>query len=191
MSAPDVIPTLIETERLLIRAVDPQYAVQMHEAVAESIDELRPWMPWAQTLSTLQEQQARMTDAAEIYARGEELQMLLFRRGDNALVGSSGLPRLDWEVPRFEIGYWRRTRFGGQGYVTEAVRAIADFAFRELGALRVEIWASSDNHASQRVAERAGFRREAVLAQHRRDPSGTVADSVVFARTLADNAASC
>lgn len=182
MPAPDVIPTLIETERLLIRAVDPQYAAVVHEAVVESIDELRPWMPWAQSVGTLQQQRERMTEAAENYARGEDMQMLLFRRADETFVGSSGLHRINWDVPRMEIGYWRRTGCGGQGYVTEAVRGITQFAFGELRAVRLEIWTSSRNKASQRVAERSGFVREAVLRQDRRDPTGELADSVVFGR---------
>lgn len=183
MPAPDVIPTLIETERLLIRAIDPRYAAALHEAVTETFEELHRWMPWAQSLGTLEQQHARMTEAAAQYARGEDLGMLLFRRTDDVLLGASGLHRINWHVPRMEIGYWRRAGCGGQGYVTEAVRGIAEFAFAELAAQRVEIWVSSRNLPSQRVAERAGFQREAELRQDRRDPTGELANSIIYGRT--------
>ena len=73
------------------------------------------------------------------------------------MVGSSGLQGIDWEVPKFEIGYWCRTSFTGRGYITEAVRGITAFAFEALGARRVEIRCDSRNHPSVRVAQRAGF----------------------------------
>ena len=45
---------------------------------------------------------------------------------------------MDWTVPRFEIGYWVRKSFAGQGYVTEAVRH-RRLAVRELRAKRVQL----------------------------------------------------
>ena len=89
--------------------------------------------------------------------------LLLFLKGTGTLVGSSGLHRIDWEVPKFEIGYWCRTGFTGRGYVTEAVRGISAFAFDVLGARRVEIRCDSRNLPSARGAERAGFRLEGEL----------------------------
>jgi ribosomal-protein-serine acetyltransferase len=63
--------------------------------------------------------------------------LLLLLRGTRTFVGNSGLHRIHWEGPKFEIGYWCRTRFTGQGYVTEAVRGISAFAFDTLGARRL------------------------------------------------------
>ena len=71
------------------------------------------------------------------FAGREDLMLLLLLRGTRTFVGNSGLHRIDWEVPKFEIGYWCRTRFTGQGYVTEAVRGISAFAFDTLGARRL------------------------------------------------------
>lgn len=100
--------------------------------------------------------------------------MHLFLKGTDTLVGSSGLHRIDWPVPRFEIGYWCRTSFSGQGYVTEAVRGIADFAFDHLDARRVEIRCNPQNHRSAHVAEYAGFRLEGELRAFERSPNGGV-----------------
>ena len=89
--------------------------------------------------------------------------LLLFLKGTGTLVGGSGLHRIDWAVPKFEIGYWSRTRFAGQGYITEAVRGITVFALDHLGASRIEIRCDSLNRGSARVAERCGFRLEGEL----------------------------
>lgn len=107
--------------------------------------------------------------------------LLLLLKGTGTLVGSSGLHRIDWEVPKFEIGYWCRTSFTGQGYATEAVRGISAFALETLGARRVEIRCDSRNLPSARVAERAGFRLEGELRNNELDTGGTLRNTLVYA----------
>lgn len=109
--------------------------------------------------------------------------LLLFAKDTGELIGSSGLHRIDWSVPRFEIGYWVSTRHAGRGYATEAARAIGDFAFKTLKAARVEIVCDHRNARSRHVAERAGFPLEAILKFHRRDVRGRLGDTCIFAQT--------
>jgi RimJ/RimL family protein N-acetyltransferase len=101
-------------------------------------------------------------------------------KGTGTLVGSSGLHRIDWEVSKFEIGYWCRTRFSGQGYATETVRGIAAFAFDALGVKRVEIRCDPLNRPSARVAERAGFHLEGELRNDALGTDGTLRNTLVF-----------
>ncbi len=90
-------------------------------------------MPWAQTLPTLEESEANIRKAVAEFMIRTDLRLLLFLRGTGTLVGSSGLHRLNWEVPCFEIGYWMRTPYCGRGLMTEAVRGITEFARDQLG----------------------------------------------------------
>jgi RimJ/RimL family protein N-acetyltransferase len=113
--------------------------------------------------------------------------LLLFLKGTGTIVGGSGLHRIDWQVPSFDIGYWCRARFQRQGYVTEAAGAIADFAVRELGARRVTIKCDAENVRSAAIPRRLGFAHEATLRRHRRHHlSGELRDTLVFARVLDD-----
>jgi RimJ/RimL family protein N-acetyltransferase len=153
----------------------------MHAAVGESLAELRPWMPWASEPQSLDAAEQNIIQAYADFLLRRDLRLLLYLRSDPAtMVGGSGLHRIDWEVPRFEIGYWIRTRFSGQGYMTEAVRAIAAFAFRELGAERLEIWCDVRNERSAAVARRVGFRHEATLRHNRRDHHGELTSAHGF-----------
>jgi RimJ/RimL family protein N-acetyltransferase len=93
----------------------------------------------------------------------EDFPLFLFLKGTGTLVGASGLHPRNWDVPRFEIGYWCRKRFEGQGYISEAVRAITTLGFETFGARRIEIRCDSRNIRSRRVAERAGYRLEGEL----------------------------
>ena len=180
------VPERIETPRLVLRAPRPGDGAALNAAVCASIDALRPWMPWAGAAPTPAQSEAWCRTMAARFALREELTLLIFERladgGAGALAGCSGLHHIDWTVPRFEIGYWRRTDRGGRGYVTEAVLALDRLAFERLGARRVEIRTDSRNERSARVALRAGFRLEGVLRNASLGADGTPRDTSVYAR---------
>ena len=115
-----------------------------------------------------------------------DLMLLLFLKETGTLVGSSGLHRMDWTVPKFEIGYWCRSRFTGKGYMTEAVRGISAFAFEALDARRVEIRCDSQNHRSVKVAKRASFTFEGKLRNDTRTPDGSMRDTLIFSSVSED-----
>lgn len=91
---------------------------------------------------------------------------------DQLLLGSISLMRLDWEHARGEVGYWLAGQARGQGHATRAVRLICAWGFHALRLERVELLAATENAASQRVAQRAGFIREAVLRSYMRGRDG-------------------
>ncbi len=180
-------PDSFETERLLIRAPRPEDAPEVHAAIVESSAELRAWMPWAEREQDLDAVREDQINAHARFILREDLRLHLhLRDAPERLIGSSGLHRIDWSVPRFEIGYWLRTGFAGRGFATEAVRGIAAFAFRELGAERIEIWCDARNERSAAVARRAGFRQEATLRHNRRDTAGNLRDSLGFGMIRAE-----
>jgi RimJ/RimL family protein N-acetyltransferase len=86
--------------------------------------------------------------------------------GTGGLLGSVSLIRIEWPQQRAEVGYWLARAGRGAGHATRAVRMISAFGFDALALERVDLLAATGNAASQRVAERAGFTREAVLRSH-------------------------
>jgi RimJ/RimL family protein N-acetyltransferase len=84
------------------------------------------------------------------------------------LLGSISLLRFAWTHARGEVGYWLASWARGQGHATRAVRLICAWGFRSLRLERIDLMASTANPASQHVAERAGFTREAVLRSYMR-----------------------
>ena len=84
-----------------------------------------------------------------------EIVFLIATRGGN-VIGGCGIARFGEEPP--EIGYWLGVPFWGQGYATEAVRAVIDHAFGDLGYDAVVAGgARVSNPASRRVLEKCGF----------------------------------
>ena len=184
------LPPLLASERLLLRAPQAGDGEALNEAVVQSFDELRLWMPWAQKIPTHEESELVCRQAAARFVQRTDLPLFIFERLSDGtfgrLLGGTGLHRMDWSVPRFEVGYWRRSGEHGRGLITEAVRTLTRFAFDALQARRVEIRMSSTNTKSRAVAERAGFALEGVLRQDSLDVNGQPRDTIVFSRVRGD-----
>ena len=127
-------PESFETERLLIRSPLPGDGPEVYRAIRESIGELTPWMAWPQQHKTVDDSEASARRARVAFLARSEIRLHLYLKGTDDLVGIAGLQAIDWDVPKFEIGYWCRTSFTGNGFITEAVRAITSLAFEALGA---------------------------------------------------------
>ncbi len=177
------IPDSFDSARLTLRSPRPGDGAEVNAAVRDSIAELRPWMQWAQQMSSIEDNEIYAREAHIRFLKREDLPLLLFLKGTNTLVGSSGLHRINWAVPKMEIGYWVRTPYAGQGYITEAVAAITEWSFITLNANRVEIRCDARNARSAAVARRSGFRLEGTLRCEDRCPmTNELRDTLIFAR---------
>ncbi len=179
------LPTSIETPRLLLRPPRAGDGPAVHEALAESLVELRRFLaslPWVAADPTPESAEAFCRNGEANFLARRDLPFLVFEKSSGALVASTGLHRTVWQTPKTEIGYWCRTPASGRGYVTEATRALADYAFRHIGAVRVELITDEDNAASRKVAERCGFALEGVLRAERRAPDGSLRNTCIYAR---------
>jgi RimJ/RimL family protein N-acetyltransferase len=64
-----------------------------------------------------------------------------------------------------ELGYWIAPGRRGQGYATEAAKAMCDLGFRTMRLHRIEARAFARNLASIHVLEKAGLRREGLFRE--------------------------
>lgn len=119
---------------------------------------------WATTahLWTTQDARAYVAATAALWLAGSEARLAIVDTAGGSYAGSLGL-RVT--VPAFrvaEVGYGLRPGWRGHGLTARALRLVAGWAFSTAGIARLELGTAVDNVASQRVAERAGFRREGI-----------------------------
>jgi RimJ/RimL family protein N-acetyltransferase len=145
------------TPRLLLRPGFPEDAPALATAIAdESVVRNLATVPWPYSV--------RDAEAFLACPRDPILpSLLIFERGSGApqLVGSCGLGRRP--SGSVEMGYWIAKPFWGQGYATEACRALVDIA-RALGLPQLEGSHFLDNPASARVLEKLGFEPLGIVA---------------------------
>jgi RimJ/RimL family protein N-acetyltransferase len=104
--------------------------------------------------------------------RATAVHLMMLDRAHGRMVGSISVFHADWEVRSAEIGYGVRSDARGNGYATEALTAVARWALTEGGIQRAWLTANTDNIASARVAEKAGFRREGTLRRAGKEDDG-------------------
>lgn len=124
-------------------------------SVNESLDHLRPWMPWAQEPATAASLGAFLRTSEERWEASLDFGYLL--RDGEKVVGACGL-HCRLEPGALAIGYWVHMDHVGKGLATAAARALTDAAFRLPGVQRVEIHCDAGNHRSAAVPARLGYR---------------------------------
>ena len=154
------MPPPLLTERLLIRAFEPEDLDQLHGVYGDP--EVTRWIPPYPTL----EHTRRALDLHVAAARnGRPAFWAVIERSSGDLMGDAGVAPLDGG-PDLELGYTFGRRWWGQGYATEAARACVAEAFGPLGADRVVALIRPENAASIGVAEKLGLRREGSRPAH-------------------------
>jgi RimJ/RimL family protein N-acetyltransferase len=99
----------------------------------------------------------RMADAegfisAANKAVGDAVFLITLR--DGTVIGACSVA-CEEEAP--ELGYWVGAPYWGKGYATEALHAVVDYAFADLGHHALQAGARVTNPASRRVLEKCGF----------------------------------
>ena len=153
----------LESERLLLREFEPADwpALNAYTSNPEVIkymffgptteDETRNHI--AECLATAAEEPRRIFELAVVL------------RSENQLIGTVTLALNPHERRHAAFSYLFHPSYWGQGYATEAMRRLIDFGFAELNLHRVEDACDTRNHASARVMEKLGMRREGHLRE--------------------------
>ena len=104
---------------------------------------------------------------------------------DDAFLGFAAIVQLDLEKREGEIGYMIAPAARGRGVSARAIELLTRWGFDELGLERLELRIDVMNIASERVAERAGYRRDGVLRNvHFKE--GLRSDTGVWSRLRTD-----
>ncbi len=181
------LPIPIKTPRLILRPPHVKDAPVVNEAILESFDRLSKWLDWADHRPTLEETEENLQIMYSRWLSREDLPFCIFDRITGNYIGETGLHKIDWSLPRCEIGYWVRTSYSGKGIAIESTHALLLYALKELNAVRVEIKCDEDNIKSRRIPEALSFVEEGILRRHRRKlQSAALANTVIYARYDAD-----
>ena len=170
------IGVAITTPRLLIRLVAEE---DLPALLAVNADDVATrYLPYA-SWSGMDDAQAWFGRAATRLAAKEAAQFVMVLRESGQVIGSCLLFKFDQESARAEVGYVLGREHWGGGYMLEAMKALVDHAFDQLGLRRLEAEIDPRNVASARLLERLGFAKEGHL-RGRWDSKGEISDSGLY-----------
>jgi RimJ/RimL family protein N-acetyltransferase len=158
----------LEAGALVLRRMRADDAGDLAAVVGESLEHLRPWMPWAtKEAADHRTQLARISEADELWVAGTDYIYAIFAPGsgaggrDGALAGTIGLHRKP-SANAVEIGYWIAAGQTRRGYGTAAARAMTGLAVRLPGVKQVEIHVDEANVASAGIPRKLGYRLDRI-----------------------------
>lgn len=168
----DVKPVEIVENNLLLRPWMPADTAGIHRACEDP--DIQRWIPLP-TPYLLEHAEGFVTGVATTaWDDNTGAHFAVCDAATGELLGSCGLVSIDQARRSAEVGYWTAPWARGRGIAVGAIRAMARWAFRELGLRRLVWQAEVGNHASRLVALRAGFRIEGELRLAHPHPQGGV-----------------
>jgi len=151
----------LTTPRLTLRRFYETDAEQMYENWAKDpqVTRFLTWDPHESPAGTRQ----LLTEWCTNYEQPDYYNWVILLEGQ--AVGNISVVRSSDAHEQMELGYCLGHAFWNRGIMTEAVQAVTDFLFEQVGAHRLEIWHATGNPASGKVAQKCGFTFEGVRRQ--------------------------
>jgi RimJ/RimL family protein N-acetyltransferase len=151
-------PNIIDTARLRLRAARESDADAIFAAYGQD-HEATMYLAWRPS-GRIEDTREHLRLTARAREEGRALQWVILRKEDERLLGMIG-GRV--EGHKVELGYVLAKAYWNQGYMTETVCAVVEWALSDPEIFRVWAVCDIENTASARVMEKAGMKREGVL----------------------------
>lgn len=164
--------TLLETPRLILRAVTPEIYRELFTLHTDAEAEAFLGPIW-------QQERAKYRNGVTTFHKSF-LWFQMITKEDRQLIGSCGFHTWYLQHDRAEIGYAITEESNwGKGYMKEAIAPVIGYGFGPMQLNRIEAFVGTANKASQRLLQGLGFREEGMLRKHY-IKDGVAEDSLVF-----------
>jgi ribosomal-protein-alanine N-acetyltransferase len=159
---------IITTERLILRLPQQADFADWSHLRGVSKDGLIPFEPkWAENELSRDSFRLRLRFYQREFRDSTGYPFFIFTKEGNNLLGGITLSNVRRGVTQSgSIGYWIGQPFQKNGYMTEAVKALGVYAFKELGLHRIDAASLPENLASIRVLEKCGFQKEGLAREY-------------------------
>lgn len=157
----------------------------LFEAARESVTEMFTWLPWCHPNYDIEESRSFISSREAEWEKGTAFSFAVFEVNSNLFLGGIGFTQFNHKHKFANLGYWVRSSQTRRGVATAATLLAAKFGFEDLNLNRIEILTVIENTASQRVAEKAGAKKEGVL-RNRLVIHNRLQDAVMFSLIASD-----
>lgn len=167
---------LLETQQLILRKLTPEtynYIFQQYND-----NELKAFLGIA-TDEELAKEKDKFRKGIATYNKSFANFQLIDKQ-TNTIIGACGFHTWYTEHRRAEIGYaLNNDSYKGKGIMSEALKAVIDYGFKEMNLNRIEAFIGPKNEASLRLVQKLNFTKEGHLRKHY-CKNNIMEDSVVF-----------
>jgi len=155
----------IETDRLVLRT----FELSDLDAVMTYVNQpdVQRYLDWkARDKGECRQALDKMHTQVSLQRPGDMLSLAIIRKTDDALIGHMSLRWSDATARQGELRFVLNPDFRGQGYATEAVKAMLDLSFEQYQIHRIFARLDARNVSSVKLMRRIGMRLEAHYREH-------------------------
>ena len=176
------LPIRIETQRLYLRPYKPGDGDWFFAMSQRNRAHLKRYEAdnVVMTVESAEQAEVLVRELAAEWVARNCFFLGVFDKASDDFVAQIYIGPLDWELPKFAIGFFADVDHQGQRYVTEAVPAALQFIFHHLHAHQVKIECDETNLRSCRIAERCGFIQEGHLRENKHNPNGHPSGTLIY-----------
>lgn len=160
----------LETARLGLRRFTLEDAQAMFDNWA-SDEEVTKYLTWS-AHGSVEVSRSVLENWTAAYANEDHYQWAIVPKELGQPIGSIGVVSHDDRVEMVHIGYCIGRPWWHRGYMSEALKAVMDFLFDEVGVRRIESRHDPNNPNSGAVMRKCGMKYEGTLRQSDRNNQG-------------------
>jgi len=170
--------TILETDRLILRPLEADDAVNMFEYARDPA--VGPNAGWRPHRSVRESQ-----DIIESVFSGKPYAFGMILKKNGRLIGTAGLDE-DTHGDGMQLGFALGRRYWGNGYASEACNAILSYAFSELCLDCISAYCFGDNERSERLLIRLGFTFRGMIKNGWHNYDGRTMDECSYSLSCKD-----
>lgn len=168
----------IETDRLILRRMELTDAQSVfdHWLSDERVSDNKI----SAAHKTVEQSIERVTKIVGDYSSKEFCYWAIDLKSSGELIGEIDLYDFDTLTENCEVGYSLGYKWWNQGYGTEALRAVVDFAFRHMNVHKISAAHNMDNPASGKIMSKVGMKQEGIIKDMIRNAKNQYKDCAVY-----------
>lgn len=153
----------IETERLILRRFEIKDAEGMYKnwATDKEVSKFLSWKPHENVEFT----RILLKDWTDAYSNDNVYNWVIEVKGESIIIGSIGAFKVNELNFSCEVGYCISSKYWNKGITTEAMRAVIDYLFKEVGFNRIVALYDTNNPASGKVMAKSNMKYEGTFRQ--------------------------
>jgi len=167
----------IETERLVLREFNKEDFALIH--IYASDPEVVRYQPWGPNSEVDTQLFLEQNLSYQLDNPRYDYEIAVVKKDDNKLIGACGIHVSNPNHREGWIGYCYNRKYWGNGYATEAAKAVIKFGFKHLNLHRIFATCDPENFGSAKVLDNIGMAKEGQLRENKLQ-KGEWRDSIVY-----------
>lgn len=177
-----VIKTIPVTQQIVLRQIQMSDSTDIFNTIDSQREYLGKWLPFV-AFTHKETDTARFIQTI-VEARPDKAEYVFVILYEGAFVGLIGFKDTDQINRKTEIGYWLSEHQQGKGIITQSVKTMCQFAFKELRMNRIQIKCATGNVPSKKVPQRLQFHFEGIERAGELLSSGKYADLEIYSQLV-------